>query len=125
MSRRNARERNRVRFLNMTFEVLRQHLPLHKGGVQKGKNKKLSKVDTLRGAIGYIRELQELLENSDAVDAALNGCEQVSVQAFVEPALLSPVGSQSSGGSTTPTSSHTDLTSDEDDLIDMSLWFNC
>ncbi len=65
--RRNARERNRVRYLNMTFEHLRQHLPQKINS--KGKAKKMSKVDTLRSAIDYIRGLQDLLDDNDAVNA--------------------------------------------------------
>ena len=52
MVRRNSRERNRVQYLNSTFEVLRQHLP---GKQSKSKSKKLSKVDTLREACQYIQ----------------------------------------------------------------------
>ncbi|XP_077494926.1 achaete-scute homolog 5-like [Amblyomma americanum] len=55
VARRNERERNRVRLVNHGFNALRQHVP------QTGQ-KKLSKVETLRSAVEYIRELQELLE---------------------------------------------------------------
>ena len=44
MTRRNARERNRVRFLNTTFDILRQHLPAGRVTPVKSKSKKLSKV---------------------------------------------------------------------------------
>ena len=134
MTRRNARERNRVRFLNTTFDVLRQHLP---GKGSKSKSKKLSKVDTLREAIYYIQDLSELLENSAAVDAAmrtcpdpsrtlLEPCQEPSSQALLEPQLLSPGGSLSSATSTSSASpkpcSDGTLTSDEEDLLDMSNW---
>lgn len=55
VARRNERERNRVQLVNHGFNALRQHVP------QSGQ-KKLSKVETLRSAVDYIRELQELLE---------------------------------------------------------------
>ncbi|RUS76736.1 hypothetical protein EGW08_015492 [Elysia chlorotica] len=58
VAKRNERERNRVKLINMTFQKLRQHLPLMGVG-SKGKSRKLSKVQTLRSAIDYIRELQQ------------------------------------------------------------------
>ncbi len=66
---RNERERNRVKLINHTFVRLQQHLPEH-GGATSGKGgkktrRKLSKVDTLRGAIEYIRALQDLLGEDD------------------------------------------------------------
>lgn len=53
--RRNERERNRVKLVNMGFSTLRQHVP------NGAKNKKMSKVETLRSAVDYIRQLQQLL----------------------------------------------------------------
>ncbi|ESO84163.1 hypothetical protein LOTGIDRAFT_79694, partial [Lottia gigantea] len=58
-SRRNARERNRVKQVNNGFDTLRQRVPNGK------KNKKMSKVDTLRAAVEYIKNLQELLESNN------------------------------------------------------------
>lgn len=69
VARRNARERNRVKQVNNGFANLRQHIPqtvinnLSSGG--RGASKKLSKVDTLRIAVEYIRGLQDLLDASD------------------------------------------------------------
>lgn len=69
VARRNARERNRVKQVNNGFSNLRQHIPqsvinaLSSGG--RGASKKLSKVDTLRIAVEYIRGLQDLLESSE------------------------------------------------------------
>ena len=57
-TRRNARERNRVRHINACFEVLRQHVP------QDKHQKKLSKVDTLKSAMNYIENLRQLLDFS-------------------------------------------------------------
>ncbi|UJR29543.1 hypothetical protein I4U23_010760 [Adineta vaga] len=57
-TRRNARERNRVRHINACFEILRQHIPHEKH------NKKLSKVDTLKSAMNYIENLRQLLQSA-------------------------------------------------------------
>lgn len=57
--RRNERERTRVRNVNEGFERLRQHLPTPKSC----KDKRLSKVETLREAINYIKHLQNLLKS--------------------------------------------------------------
>ncbi|XP_076314767.1 achaete-scute homolog 1-like [Tachypleus tridentatus] len=59
MARRNERERNRVRLVNRGFATLRQHVP---GGATK---KKMSKVETLRSAVEYIKRLQQLLTEDD------------------------------------------------------------
>ncbi|KAL3883783.1 hypothetical protein ACJMK2_030014 [Sinanodonta woodiana] len=53
--------RRRVKMVNLGFETLRQHVPSGK------KNKKMSKVETLRSACEYIKQLQDLL-NGDADD---------------------------------------------------------
>ena len=45
VAKRNERERNRVKHINGTFNSLKQHLPCAQ------KNKKMSKVETLRTAI--------------------------------------------------------------------------
>lgn len=60
VSRRNERERKRVKMVNMGFETLRQHVPVGR------KNKKMSKVETLRSAVQYIKQLQEMLEAHDS-----------------------------------------------------------
>ncbi|GIY56380.1 achaete-scute homolog 1a [Caerostris darwini] len=56
MARRNERERKRVRLVNHGFATLRQYLP------QGNSRKKLSKMETLRSAIDYIKQLQYLLD---------------------------------------------------------------
>ena len=58
VARRNARERRRVKLVNDGFLRLRKHVPTDP------KNKKLSKVKTLRSAIEYIRHLQQLLNQA-------------------------------------------------------------
>ena len=56
VARRNARERRRVKMVNDGFLRLRRHVPTDP------KNKKLSKVKTLKLAIEYIHHLQTLLQ---------------------------------------------------------------
>ncbi|XP_037932516.1 achaete-scute complex protein T3-like [Teleopsis dalmanni] len=77
VARRNARERNRVKQVNNGFANLRQHIPqsvintLSNGG--RGASKKLSKVDTLRIAVEYIRGLQDMLDDcKDANESHLD-----------------------------------------------------
>lgn len=65
VARRNARERNRVKQVNNGFAILRSHIPsaITQDG-DNGRNKKLSKVETLRLAVEYIRRLEDLLSLS-------------------------------------------------------------
>ena len=53
--KRNERERERVRCVNEGYERLRRHLPIDK------RDKRISKVETLRAAISYIHQLQNIL----------------------------------------------------------------
>ncbi|GLV37175.1 lethal of scute [Carabus blaptoides fortunei] len=71
VARRNARERNRVKQVNNGFATLRQHIPASVAaalavpantGNARGASKKLSKVETLRMAVEYIRSLQRMLD---------------------------------------------------------------
>ncbi|GIX86602.1 BHLH domain-containing protein [Caerostris extrusa] len=57
VARRNERERRRVRLVNEGFAILRDRVP--RDNYYKGRRS--SKVETLRAAIMYIRQLQELL----------------------------------------------------------------
>ncbi|XP_076346836.1 achaete-scute homolog 1-like [Tachypleus tridentatus] len=59
VTRRNERERNRVRLVNLGFATLQQHVP------NRAKNRKMSKVETLRSAVDYIKCLQELLAQQE------------------------------------------------------------
>uniref|UniRef100_A0A4W3I5D2 BHLH domain-containing protein n=1 Tax=Callorhinchus milii TaxID=7868 RepID=A0A4W3I5D2_CALMI len=54
----NERERQRVKCVNEGYTRLRDHLP------SAVAEKRLSKVETLRAAIGYIKYLQDLLSRS-------------------------------------------------------------
>ncbi|KAK6630285.1 hypothetical protein RUM44_004952 [Polyplax serrata] len=67
IARRNARERNRVKQVNEGFATLRNRIPDYISEAyneEKGRKsaKKLSKVETLRMAVDYIRHLEDLLE---------------------------------------------------------------
>ena len=94
VARRNARERNRVKQVNTGFAVLRQHIPVlcgsviiyggspqsdgsssssspgssggGGGGGGNSKKNKMSKVETLRCAVEYIRNLEKLLTTGEA-----------------------------------------------------------
>ncbi|PFX28265.1 achaete-scute homolog 3-like [Stylophora pistillata] len=57
--RRNERERNRVKLVSDGFATLRKHIPTTPA------NKKLSKVETLRNAIEYIKHVQRVLNESN------------------------------------------------------------
>ncbi|XP_004521093.1 achaete-scute complex protein T8 [Ceratitis capitata] len=67
VARRNARERNRVKQVNNGFAALRERIPeevaeaFEAQGNGRGTVKKLSKVETLRMAVEYIRNLEHLL----------------------------------------------------------------
>ena len=54
----NRRERNRMKIINQAYERLRNVLPLKKGR----KRQKMSRMDTVDGAIEYIRSLLEQLD---------------------------------------------------------------
>lgn len=68
VARRNARERNRVKQVNNGFACLRQHIPdeiaeaFETPSSARNSAKKLSKVETLRMAVEYIRNLEQLLD---------------------------------------------------------------
>lgn len=63
--KRNERERIRVRNVNEGYARLRDHLPL------EPTEKRLSKVETLRGAIKYIKLLQNILSDTDSSSTTL------------------------------------------------------
>ncbi|XP_069326504.1 achaete-scute homolog 2 [Eulemur rufifrons] len=138
VARRNERERNRVKLVNLGFQALRQHVPLG------GASKKLSKVETLRSAVEYIRALQRLLAEHDAVRSALAGgllapavrpCTSRGPPGAA-PAAASPSCASSSpgrGGSSEPGSPRSAYSSDdsgcegalspaERELLDFSRW---
>lgn len=71
VARRNARERNRVKQVNNGFATLRQHIPPTVAAAftppgpatGRGASKKLSKVETLRLAVEYIRSLKQMIDD--------------------------------------------------------------
>ncbi|XP_027128249.1 achaete-scute homolog 4-like [Larimichthys crocea] len=69
--KRNERERHRVRCVNEGYARLREHLP------QELEDKRLSKVETLRAAIDYIKHLQSLLDlNLSGMEVSLGDAQQ-------------------------------------------------
>ncbi|XP_008837424.1 achaete-scute homolog 2 [Nannospalax galili] len=139
VARRNERERNRVKLVNLGFQALRQHVP------HGGASKKLSKVETLRSAVEYIRALQRLLAEHDAVRAALAGgllTPDTRPSAARGPPAASPAAAASPscassspgrGGSSEPGSPRSAYSSDdsgceaelspaERELLDFSSW---
>ncbi|XP_045198834.2 achaete-scute homolog 1-like [Mercenaria mercenaria] len=121
VARRNERERNRVKLINMTFATLREHLPFEP---ENTKNKKMSKVDTLKAAIDYIKYLQELVDNHDAVSAVFN--EACSIDAMQFDLRTCPTNSpEKSPPETVMTSEATfdALSTEEEELLDFASWF--
>ncbi|KAM6073889.1 achaete-scute homolog 2 [Chlamydotis macqueenii] len=122
VARRNERERNRVRLVNMGFAALRQHVP------HGAASKKMSKVETLRSAVEYIRALQRLLDEHDAAAAAFpdgrgraavgeggGGCYSSSSPSFASSVPGSPCSSEESGYDAA-------LSPDERELLDFTSW---
>ncbi|XP_066466865.1 achaete-scute homolog 2 [Tiliqua scincoides] len=133
VARRNERERNRVKLVNLGFQTLRQHVP--NGAAAK----KMSKVETLRSAVEYIRALQQLLDEHDAVSAAFQ--EGLLPPARVPGAACAGSSYSSASpsfdgreGSSVPGSPHSAYSSDESgyegalspeeqELLDFTSWF--
>lgn len=88
VARRNARERNRVKQVNNGFANLRQHIPNFIAAAfesnSRGGNKKLSKVETLRMAVEYIRSLEDLLALDETNDTNAN-ISNSSISSFSSP----------------------------------------
>ncbi|XP_069108381.1 achaete-scute homolog 2-like [Argopecten irradians] len=99
MSRRNARERRRVKMINLGYETLRDHVP---AGIE---NKKLSKVDTLRSAVDYIKQLQRLLEMTDGSSSNNGQQSQTVKQECPTPVTPSCCNSQVPSTTTSPSDS--------------------
>lgn len=113
VARRNARERNRVKQVNNGFAALRDRIPeevaeaFEAQGNGRGSIKKLSKVETLRMAVEYIRSLERLLEIDHDSDAAnmssdfqmANESYQLSDTSSVLSTLTPPPSDNISSGS--------------------------
>lgn len=144
VARRNARERNRVKQVNNGFAALRQHIPeemaeafeLQKGSsatasataaaaANANAQKKLSKVETLRMAVEYIRNLESLLNISSSQHANDHSFSFCDTSSIVSNSPSSPSFSNSSmideEPSLHPQSTHPLLSYDCDSLpIDQS-----
>lgn len=134
VARRNARERNRVKQVNNGFATLRQHIPASVAAAfapqgnnsGRGASKKLSKVETLRLAVEYIRSLQQMIDDHETEIMNATGSDNGSYygsspQQFSSYPLLlptpacseasaSPTPSHSSEGSVSATSTYTPTT---------------
>lgn len=67
----NARERNRMREINVAFETLRRAVPHISNTVTSG-NEKLTKITTLRLAMKYIQALRQALDSNSSEATQLN-----------------------------------------------------
>ncbi|KAL3883779.1 hypothetical protein ACJMK2_030010 [Sinanodonta woodiana] len=113
VARRNERERNRVKLINMTFATLREHLP---NASASSKSKKMSKVDTLKAAIDYIKRLQSMVEDNHTVTSTIgSGYPTISI--------ASPSTMDSPTLSSASDSSYEGLSAEEEDLLDFASWF--
>ncbi|XP_043564795.1 achaete-scute homolog 1a [Chiloscyllium punctatum] len=113
VARRNERERNRVKLVNLGFATLREHVP------NGSANKKMSKVETLRSAVEYIRALQQLLDEHDAVSAVFQaGLLSPTLSTEINSIASSPVSSCSS-----EEVSSEPLSPEEQELLDFASWF--
>ncbi|XP_014229969.1 CAR1 transcription factor-like [Trichogramma pretiosum] len=102
VAKRNARERNRVKQVNNGFATLRQHIPSQLSQTYGDRGKKLSKVETLRMAVEYIRGLQKLLAEADGLDPNQQQQQLMSIEQSAQQIMIpSPCGSvysQNGGG---------------------------
>ncbi|KAK6645379.1 hypothetical protein RUM43_001655 [Polyplax serrata] len=76
----NARERNRMREINVAFETLRRAVPQISGTLNSG-NEKLTKITTLRLAMKYIQALRQVLDGTSTHQVLPS---QYSLDSFVE-----------------------------------------
>ncbi|XP_071392699.1 achaete-scute homolog 1b-like [Centroberyx affinis] len=111
VARRNERERNRVRLVNAGFQTLRQHVP------RGAANGKLSKVETLRSAVEYIRALQGLLGENEAFQTDGVPSPSLTVSSALSAGPESP-------RSTCSSSSEDGGRYEEADLIDFTSWLH-
>lgn len=134
VARRNARERNRVKQVNNGFAALRQHIPSAvtaalAGG--RGSSRKLSKVDTLRLAVEYIKSLKRLLEESE------EGCSETQMGCLSTNGPQTPPSSEESHspapslvseGSAGPNchdayDSYEPMSPEDEELLDVISWW--
>nr|SPI33863.1 ASH [Cylindrostethus palmaris] len=134
VARRNARERNRVKQVNNGFATLRSHIPVSvaaalgasTAATGRGASKKLSKVETLRLAVEYIRSLQDLLQDSSPPKENY----------YKESAALSPVSTMSPPSSEAsaspppltyhpypPAQKYEPMSPEDEELLDVISWW--
>lgn len=149
VARRNARERNRVKQVNNGFATLRSHIPLSVAAALtsnasgRGASKKLSKVETLRMAVEYIRSLQELLDESGSSGQSENhgyypspSSENQQEQASLSPPPCSEASSSpppssyaSEGSYNAPASvsyqqdNYEPMSPEDEELLDVISWW--
>eukprot|EP00062_Callorhinchus_milii_P019008 gi/632973202/ref/XP_007903037.1/ PREDICTED: achaete-scute homolog 1-like [Callorhinchus milii] len=119
VARRNERERNRVKLVNMGFQTLRQHVP------NGAANKKMSKVETLRSAVEYIRALQQLLDEHDAVSAAFpGGVPSPTLSPAYSATDLNSIPASPLSTYSSEEGSYEALSPEEQELLDFTSWFD-
>ncbi|KAI6068425.1 achaete-scute homolog 2 [Cygnus olor] len=117
VARRNERERNRVRLVNLGFAALRQHVP------HGAASKKMSKVETLRSAVEYIRALQRLLDEHDAATAFPDGRPPRTGRAAVGESGGGSGGYSSASPCSSEESGYDgELSPEERELLDFTSW---
>ncbi|XP_067907357.1 achaete-scute homolog 4-like [Heterodontus francisci] len=103
--KRNERERQRVRYVNEGYARLREHLP------EDFVDKRLSKVETLRAAISYIKHLQELLIPSETKERGSLSPRAMEIHKLSSPATRREGNSDGESKSSSPFSELGDLSS--------------
>nr|SPI37857.1 ASH [Stridulivelia strigosa] len=135
VARRNARERNRVKQVNNGFATLRSHIPVSvaaalgasTASTGRGASKKLSKVETLRLAVEYIRSLQDMLDESSPPKENY----YKDAPALSPISTMSPPSSEASSASPPPVTYHTyqpapkyePMTPEDEELLDVISWW--
>nr|SPI33865.1 ASH [Rhagovelia obesa] len=136
VARRNARERNRVKQVNNGFATLRSHIPVSVAaalgattpGTGRGASKKLSKVETLRLAVEYIRSLQDLLDESSPPKENYHYKDPPALSPI---STMSPPSSEASSSSPPPVTYHTyqptpkyePMSPEDEELLDVISWW--
>ncbi|GFX98516.1 achaete-scute homolog 1 [Trichonephila clavipes] len=113
VARRNERERNRVRQVNLGFATLRQHVP------NGAKSKKMSKVETLRSAVQYIKQLQQLLNDEEGTTM-----DDENSAPFEMPGLLPLGGSPDPSLGSDASSPYDSLSPEDEELLDFTNWLS-
>lgn len=100
VARRNARERNRVKQVNNGFAALRERIPeevaeaFEAQGNGRGSAKKLSKVETLRMAVEYIRSLEQVLAMDNENKSILDNTSETNNSSVISMTTPPPENSQ-------------------------------